>query len=511
MVLRLPGKWGQLVALLAGAIAPLALAPYGFWPIGIASLLLLIICLQDIEPRQGFWRGWLFGLGLFGVGSSWVYVSIHLYGQASVILAAFLTLVFVAVLAFFFCALLGYCYVRWTRHSRIGVLAGFPALWVLFEWSRSWLFTGFPWLMGGYAHTDTVLASWAPVVGIYGLGFIVALSAALLYQILQHAQQKDYRGAGWHAGGLLLPWLVALLLGSFSWTRDVGEPISVALSQPNIPQDIKWLPVQRNKTLQLLRQSVGENHRADLLIWPENAIPAFYHQAGPFINAIAAQARDNNLGIISGIPYQRTDETTGQRMIHNSIAGFGMASGEYHKQKLVPFGEYVPLQSVLRGVISFFDLPMSDFRPGPRHQAPLELRKGDRTLSIAPYICYEIVYPDFVRQLGRDSSLLLTISDDSWFGKSIGPDQHLQMVRMRALENGRYIMRGTNTGLTALVDPAGAIISQAPQFEQATLRGEVRQVEGTTPFGIWGSWPVLVLCAGCLVISLRRKRSVNQS
>ena len=506
MRLSLPGIWGYLLVLLAGVLGPLALAPYGLWPMGIISLLLLLICLQDVSPNHGFWRGWLYGLGLFGSGSSWVYVSIHLYGQASVLLAAFLTLLFVLVLAFFFCALFGYAYVRWLGKSRLGILIGFPSLWVVFEWSRTWLFTGFPWLMAGYGHTETLLGAWAPLVGIFGISFIIALSASLLFGAINQIQQRQYRDASWRIGGLLIPWVLAAALNLISWTSPVGKPIQVAILQPNIPQDLKWLPTQRDATLRLLRQNIRENPAADLLLWPENAIPAYHHQAGPFIDAISIEATRNNQGIISGIPFRRFDDTSGDRMLHNSIAGFGAASGEYHKQKLVPFGEYVPFQELLRGLIQFFDLPMSDFRPGPAQQKPLKLQSADQTLTIAPYICYEVVYPDFARELGT-SDLLITISDDSWFGESIGPDQHLQMAQMRALELGRYIVRGTNTGLTALINPQGVVFAQAPQFQRTTLRGEVWPVDGRTPFTSWGSGPVLILCAGLLVLVNLRTRS----
>ena len=157
----------------------------------------------------------------------------------------------------------------------------------------------------------------------------------------------------------------------------------------------------------------------------------------------------------------------------------------------MPFGEYVPLQDVLRGLIAFFDLPMSDFARGPADQAMLQA-KG---YQIAPLICYEVVYPDFVAGLAAQSDILLTISNDTWFGTSIGPLQHLQMAQMRALEAGRWMIRATNNGVTALIDPFGQITTQIPQFEQAIMYGEVVPMHNLTPYLQWRSWPLIILCS----------------
>ena len=173
----------------------------------------------------------------------------------------------------------------------------------------------------------------------------------------------------------------------------------------------------------------------------------------------------------------------------------GTGQGLYHKRKLVPFGEYVPLQDWLRGIISFFDLPMSDFRTGPADQPLLTMQTAGTTLSINPAICYEIVYPDFVRRHSQDAQLILTVSDDSWFGTTIGPIQHLQMAQMRALENGRPVIRATNTGLTAFINPQGEVYQQADAYTATAITDTVTPMTGHTPFGRFGSWPLWVLCA----------------
>ena len=205
--------------------------------------------------------------------------------------------------------------------------------------------------------------------------------------------------------------------------------------------------------------------------------------------------------LITGLPLRQND-LQGDLRYYNAITTLGDSQGEYRKQKLVPFGEYVPLQDLLRGLISFFDLPMSDFARGPSQQAPLSA-KG---YKIAPYICYEVVYPEFAIELAAQSDLLLTISNDTWFGTSIGPMQHLQMAQMRALEAGRWMIRATNNGVSALIDPHGQITVTVPQFEQAVLRGSVVPMQGLTPYLRWQSWPLILLSVLCLILAVAQRK-----
>lgn len=484
--------------LAAGAIAPLSLAPFDFWPAAPLSLLLLLYLLQNCSAKQAFWLGWLFGLGFYGFGSSWVYNSIHEYGYAPVPLAVLLTFLFVAGLSFLLSATMAYCYVKYLVTFRWGTLIGFPALWVLFEWLRSWLLTGFPWLYLGYAHVDTWLAEWAPLIGVYGLSLIVVFQTTLVFHLL--TRKRNIYATLF---AVIFPWLLAYPFSMISWSISISKPLTVTLIQPNISQHVKWLPQQKPKTLRLLREQTQQHLSSDLIVWPENAIPLFLHQAKQYLQTMELMVRNSQTSIISGIPYWQEDASQ-KTVLHNSIVAFGNGTqGLYHKQKLVPFGEYVPWQQLLRGVIQFFDLPMSDFMPGPSNQSSLTLESQFGSYRISPYICYEIVYPDFVRKLSQDSQLMLTISDDSWFGRSIGPHQHLQMARMRALENSRYLIRGTNTGITAVIDHRGEIQSRSGQFEQTNLTDTVQLRSGLTPFTRWGSLPVLLLCTLLLVFCRR--------
>ncbi len=478
---------GALLSLIAGSLIPFSLAPYNIWPLSILSLVLLLINLQNISARTAFFRGWLFGLGLYGVGASWVYVSINQYGNAPVPLAILLTSLFIAVLSLAFTASFSWCYVRF----RISVLFGFPALWVLFEWLRSWLFTGFPWLQLGYAHTDTALAGLAPITGLYGISFASALCSSLLFlslaKLLAHKNKQAVLILAW----VLAPWGFGLALQQIEWANPNSTKLTVTLLQPNIPQNLKWQPQQQTKTLQWLKHETEQHLNSALIIWPENAIPLFHHQAINFVNNMEIVLKQNNATVISGIPWH--SPAPQEPIIHNSIFAFGNGFGIYHKQKLVPFGEYVPLQQLLRGLINFFNLPMSNFRPGHTNQKPLYLTHNNTLIPVMPYICYEIVYPDFVRKSAKNSQIMVTISDDSWFGKSIGPHQHLQMARMRAQENARYLLRSTNTGITAIIDPKGQIQSTLTPFKSDSITGSISLQSQITIYGHTGSWPIIFI------------------
>lgn len=478
-----------ILAPLAGALVTLSLAPFGLWPAGILSCVLYAFLLCTCTPGQAVWRGWLYGIGMFGSGVSWVYVSIHVHGHASVPLAMLLTLLFCAGLALLH-ALFAWCYVRFIRLLPGGMLVGFPVLWVIFEWFRGWFLTGFPWLYLGYAHIDTWIAGWAPIAGVFGLSFICALTGSCLFLAWRSRQPVACMTYAviiitlWAGGGVLKP---------IQWVARASElPLSVALYQPNVPQENKWDPAWYRPILRQLREGTQELYGHDIVVWPEAAIPNYYQRAQDFLLPVAERAAEAQTTLITGIPFRQPTEG----VYHNGVIALGHGEGTYFKQRLVPFGEYVPLEKWLRGLIAFFDLPMSAFTPGPTDQAPL--RAG--AYRVAPFICYEIVYADLVARGARDADLLVTISNDSWFGDSIGPLQHLQMAQMRALENGRYLLRGTNNGVSAIIDQRGQIVSRSEQFVPATLVGNVEVMLGNTPFGSFGSGPVIIGSATTLLL-----------
>jgi apolipoprotein N-acyltransferase len=495
-----------LLAALVGGLTPLSLAPLNWWPLA----LLTPACVALLGWRQAskplFLVSFSFGLGLFGVGASWVYVSIHEFGYAPIWLATMLTALFVAFLALVFAA--PFTLLAWRPRRSLGTLPlgafllGFTALWVLGEWVRSWLFTGFPWLYVGYSQWHTALAGWAPVTGVYGLSLaVIATSCGLAYLAVSRSGANQTPKTPRVVILLVLAglWLGGQALRSVEWTQPAQDPsasapLQVSLVQANIPQDKKWQLDFLGTTLERYRTLSEPVWDSDWVIWPEAALPILYHRAGPFLEEMHRRALQSNTALITGILY----DDQAREQYHNSAVGLGMASGIYHKTHLVPFGEYVPLENWLRGLIQFFNLPTSIINPGPEQQHGLQI--GSHRLATA--ICYEIVYPDLVADSALQRDVILTISNDAWFGASWGPLQHLEMAQMRALETGRYVIRGTNNGVSALINPKGEVQQRSEQFVQTVLTGPVIPMKGNTPFMVWGSSPVIALCFALVALVL---------
>lgn len=471
-----------LLALLAGASATAALAPFDFvWLAPVAPLLLFLI-LQNAPQHQSLLLGWIFGVGFFGAGASWVFVSISEHSATPLPIAVLLTALFVMGLALLY-MLQAWIWKRWFSGSW-GALS-FIGLWILGEWLRSWLFTGFPWLYLGYATLDTPLAALAPIGGVWLNSLIVSACGILLLELV--------RDGRWSARVsylilLVLPWAGLPFLNQ-QWTKPHGELLKVTLIQADIDQETKWDPGHRETILARYEALTLPHSGDDLIIWPETAIPTFFSRAAPQLEPLLQQLDNDGSTLISGLPTSTLDPDNQRRQYHNSLAVLSNGSGVYHKQRLVPFGEYVPLEDYLRGTLEFFNLPMSSFSL-PKHDQPLLTVNGYK-LSAA--ICYEIAYPELVRVSGQQADIILTVSNDTWFGQSIAPAQHMQIARMRALENQRWIIRGTNNGISGFIDPTGKVTEQAPRYTQATLNGSVQARQGLTPYQQYGSWPVLGL------------------
>lgn len=501
-----PGLPGHLIALFAGCTLPLSLAPFDIWPLGFVSVFLLALSLQGIESRIGAFRNYLFGLGMYGVGVSWIYVSIHEHGGASVGLAVSLVALFVVSISFVG-ALQGYLYVRFFRNGYWGTVLGFSCLWVIQEWCRTWVLTGFPWLFLGYGAMETPLVHLAPVTGVFGVSLAVVLTASMFVALASHPHEAPAQVRRKLVSLALVGsvWLAALLLSLQHWVEPVPDgELSVSLVQGNIDQRIKWRREMIRPILDLYWQMSETEWQQDLIVWPEAAITLFKHRATDFLEKVDSKGKQTNTTVITGIP-AIDPETQSYR---NSAVALGMGSGFYQKRRLVPFGEYVPLEAWLRGVITFFNLPMSHNDSGPMEQDPLLVGPW----KVSTSICYEVVYPGLVRRSVIAPDFLLTLSNDTWFGKSIGPIQHMQMARMRAVENGRYLIRATNNGVTAIVDEQGHILQSLPQFTRDVLRGEIKVMNGSTPFSRWGSLPVLLVCGlGLLLAAVTGRKGSDQS
>ncbi|MCZ6458638.1 MAG: apolipoprotein N-acyltransferase [Gammaproteobacteria bacterium] len=484
-----------LIALVAGALLPLSLAPFDLWPLGLLAVGVFFHLLQTTRSR-GIFIGWMFGVGKYGVGVSWVYVSIHDFGNASPLLASLLVCLFVAGLALFVLAN-GWLFCRVKRANPVISGCLFICAYVAFEWLLTWFLTGFPWLLVGYGHLDTMLAGFAPVGGVL-LVSLMAVTSATGLAVLIH----ERRGSPAVVAGLaaVLPWLLGAGFNAITWVESAAVH-DVALVQGNIDQRVKWLPESRQPIIDKYLALSEPHWDAHLIVWPEASITLFAHQATDLLEALDKRGKVSGTALVLGLPELEV-RPGGEVVFKNTALGLGTAQGSYVKRRLVPFGEYVPLENLLRGLIDFFDLPMSRAEPGDWRQPLLQI--GDATAALA--ICYEIAYPALVRE-GAD--VLLTISNDTWFGDSIGPLQHLQMARMRAVENGRWLLRATNNGLSAIVDERGVIRGQLPQFEAGVLRGEYRRMAGVTPYARLGDWPLLGLLLGGILISLLAGRKTR--
>jgi len=501
--LRLPAtfthwfaQWrGRWAAGLAGLLLPLAFAPFGWYPLAVPLLAALMFLCEGQRPVEAAWRGFWFGFAAFAAGTYWLYTSIHVFGGAPIIVAAVLMLGL-------FCLMAAYTALTGAAAAAMPGLAPvlrwcvvWPALFTIFAWLRGFLFTGFPWLTLGYGQIDGPLAAWAPVVGVHGVSFVTVMLAGAVLTLIRGGST-----ARMMALGLVVVVLVATgTLQAVRWTSPIGDDLSVSLVQGSIPQDRKWLPEQLQPTLELYSRLTFAQD-ADLVIWPEVAVPALALRVQAFLDVIAAEARARDQQIYLGILTLDRE----RQQYRNSLLGLGRHADEYHKRHLVPFGEFFPVPDFARRWMRSAGLPNQDTLSGSAEQAPLQF--GD--IQLAPTICYEDAYG--AEQLGflPAANLLLNVSNDAWFGNSIAAHQHLQIARMRALETGRFMLRTTNTGITAIISPRGEIVARSPQFETHVLSGVVQPYTGATPYVRFGNWPVLLIClvliAGAMFFSCRR-------
>ena len=502
MLQRAPTVWTGLLAFLCGAAMPLGFAPFGFYPLPVVALAILASILYAAPPRAGLLMGGLFGLGQFGVGVSWVHISIHQYGNAGLILSLATMLLLVLYLSLF-PALMGWLVSRLSAASRITImLVVFPSAWTLTEWLRAWLFTGFPWLNLGYSQIDSPLLGYAPLLGIYGLGFITALSAGLLGCIASGAGRL--RIAALASIGAL--GLTGWALNQIHWTQERGEPLTATLVQGNIPQELKWKPEQQRETLERYVSLTNENADSDLIIWPETAVPAFYDQVDTdFLVPLRNSMRAKGISLVTGIPVLDRSQWD----YYNAIISLDQPGRFYYKVHLVPFGEFLPLRDWLASVLSFLPVPQSDFKSGDLDQ-PLLVAAG---YPVGASICYEIAFGEELIHTLPEAAFLINISNDAWFGDSLAPHQHLEMARMRARETERDLLRATNTGISAVINADGRVVARTAQFEMATVTRQVQPRSGATPYVIWGNWPVVLLVAGLLLVVWRtgRKNDAEQA
>lgn len=489
-----------LLPFILGALCVLGFSPFYLYPISIFSLIGLMYCWQQCETaKQAALTGFMYGLGLFGVGIYWIYISLHIYGGMPGIMAALSTFLLAAFLSLFPAAT-GALSKRISTHRKHAFLIAVPIFWALSDWIRSWIFTGFPWLTMGYSQLPHgPLAGYVPIVGIYGVSTITVLIASLTYALLNKNMVNFRR--------LSLIALVGIIIGgallkTIEWSAPSGKPLNVSLLQGNIDQTIKWAPEIAEHTLNQYLHMV-EQSKARLIILPETAMPVLSSNIPEEMIARLKQHAINNQGdILVGMVERENGE------YFNSVLSYGSSeTAVYRKSHLVPFGEFIPLKTIFGWIYrDWLNMPLSDLSRGSIHQQPMQVA-GEK---VAVNICYEDVFgEEIIRQL-PEATVLVNVSNDAWYGDSYAADQHMQFSQARALETGRMMLRATNTGATAIIDRKGYVISHAPHFEQTTLNGVVQGYTGTTPYVRWGNWPFIVFSLITLGWLWRRNRATHQ-
>jgi len=485
-----PGR--MIIAALAGAASVFAFAPFGWWPVEILALAVLFYqVLRGSTVKSGALIGWAFGFGWTAAGTYWLYVSLHYYGDMAAPIAA----AAVALLAFgmgFYVALAmgaaAWLRKRWLLPLPAANVLVLPAMWGVFEWIRGWLFTGFPWLSAGYAHNHSPLAGYAPLVGVYGLGWLAALCAGALL-LLAHRTR-------WIAtGGIVALMGAGYGLSFVQWTQPEGQPIAVRLLQGNIPQDEKFNGAHVQATLKLYQDMITAAP-ADLIATPETAIVMLPQQLPPdYLATLSQYMQKTRSNLILGIPLADSESA-----YFNSVIGMPSTAAtsyyRYDKHHLVPYGEFIPYG--FRWFVNLMSIPLGDITSGANLQPSFAV-KDQRVL---PNICYEDLFgEEIAAELNapaagqKPATLLLNTSNLAWFGDTIAIPQHLQISQMRTLETGRPMLRATNTGATAVIDSHGVVVQHLAANTRGTLAATVQGMSGTTPYIRWGNKLFLLLAA----------------
>ncbi len=465
---------------------------------------LLMWLWQGASPREAARLGFWFSFATFAAGTYWLYISIHGFGAAPIWLAGMLMLGLVSVMGLYHAGL-GYAVARWLpAEGALRWLVALPAAWLLMEWWRGWFLSGFSWLSLGYSQTDTWLAGFAPVLGVYGISALLLVFAGALTMLVYGA--PGGRPAALLA--LIVPWVAGLALYHHSWTHPSGRAIGVALVQGAIPQDEKWLESNRQTTLRLYRDLTDRVLGTPLIVWPESAPADVANDIAPYINSLYRDARAHGSAIVMGVLRAEQSVDGGTRYFNSVLALDARQFSWYDKDHLVPFAEFFPVPHFVRNWMRLMSLPYSDFTRGGPDQPPLPAAG----LELGTSICYEDAYGSSMLRVLPHADALVNVTNDAWFGHSTARHQHLQIARMRAIEEGRFMVRAANDGITAVIGPHGEVIARAPEFAPATLVSHIAPYAGLPPYAYVGNWLVVSLAAVALAYGLwvRNDRRVRR-
>ena len=530
--------WRTLaILLIAGALQALSFAPdpLPVWALSPLQLLTMAVLVRSIwtaeNGKQGALRAWVFAFGQFMLGLYWLTISMHTYGFIPLPLAVLALAALSAYLAVF-AALAGWMaqklgshtssQVEGNPHRLVMTALVWAALWTLCEWLRATLFTGFPWLNTGYAHTDSWFASWAAFLGIYGVTFITAFCAAAIAGLVATTQVSSNHLTQRAVAGLLALGVAFIGLGlqKIHWSQASGPPLVVRLVQGNVDQGLKFEPrllaVNIQTHLRLASTPVpAGSPTPQVILLPETALAAFQHQIDPTAWLAwkdLATRQSSTILMGAAILDRETNHYTNSVIDINSHTDLakllsGKDQARYDKHHLVPFGEFIPVG--FRWFVDLMRMPMGDFYRGATVQPSFAINDQ----LIAANICYEDAFgeellPSLSGQLG--ATILANFSNLGWFGDSFAVRQHWQMSRMRAIETSRPMLRATNTGASGAIDHLGQPIATLPPHKTAVIDLTIQGQTGLTPYARVGNLPILLLSALVLCIALYRRR-VNKN
>ena len=480
---------GSVVAFVAGALLSLSFAPFGWWPLAILTPAALIYLWDGAAPRRAAVLGFWFNAGTFSFGTYWLYIAIAQIGHAPLLLTMLLMGGLVAIMGSYH-ALLGWVVAKYfPARGALRWLVAIPGAWLFTEWLRSWFLTGFGWLSLGYAHTDNWLGGLAPVIGQYGLSLVTLLFAGALVTFLLGQRRAHSAAAAAILAGL---GTLAFSFRNIEWTQPFGQPITVAVVQGAIPQDEKILVDNLDKIIEVYRVRTREAHGAQLIVWPESAIPDLANNHVDVYREVYQEASAKGSSLLMGTLREEVNPVTGKEEYYNSVLSMDRATpgvGWYDKHHLVPFTEFVPLPGFARNWLRHMSLPSSSFNRGKAVQPPLEAA-GQR---ISAGVCYEDAYGATQLPALRTATMLVNVTNDAWFGRSTARYQHLQLSRFRAMEAGRPMVRAANDGVSAVIGARGEILARAPEYQSTVLRSELQPRTGLTPYARTGNTPVICL------------------
>ena len=465
---------------------PFSFAPHDLVLIAFVSPALFLYAIHEANVRHAFFSGWFYGLGVFGVGVWWLQVSIHQFGIPHWVFSITLTAAFISFVALYFAIFA--IFARLIKRENFWYVFVIPALWMLMEYFRSNLFTGFPWLLIGYTQIDGPFKGWMPIVGSLGSTAFVVFVSAIFVWILRPTNRRLC---------LALMLLVSLffschILQDIEWTQKEHTDLDVALVQGSIEQRVKWENDQWLESIQQYLDLSKPYWGTDVIVWPETAVTVIPDRVPGLVAKLRHLADSEDTSLLIGIP--TLDRFSGT--YRNSVLKLGDGTELYSKRKLVPFGEYFPFKERLSWINNLLLVPMSDLSSGMMADDSFVLKGYQAGILI----CYEVAFKEIAFSSLPEAGFLVNVSNDAWFGDTKAPFQHLQIVKARALESGRSIVRATNTGITAFIDYRGQVVKRAPQFSSVVLKHTVSIRSGITPYVRYGDFPLLFFSV--LVISI---------